>query len=90
MARYKTPIRESIGFEIYERYVRYCTEQDVNGIPDPYIFWELILVKRDKYPISRSGFTHWLNRLQMGDEPLIWRDEITKHWRLRDIDVQEV
>lgn len=89
MARYATPIEESIGIEIYNRYVQHCNE--VKAIPDPYVFWEIILVGRDKYPISKGGFAHWLMRLQMpprnGESPYIWRESDTKAWRLRDVDV---
>ena len=92
MARYQTPIEESIGIEIYDRYVKYCTE--IKAIPDPYIFFQVVLIERDRYPISRSGFTHWLMRLQMppghGETPYVWRDKETKAWRLRDVDVQKL
>lgn len=91
MARYSTPIEESVGIEIYDRYVKYCTE--IKAIPDPYVFFQVVLVA-ENYPISRSGFTHWLMRLQMppahGQSPYIWRDKDTKAWRLRDVDVQEL
>lgn len=92
MARYAIPIEESVGMEIYNRYVKYCAE--IKAIPDPYIFFQVVLIERDHYPISRSGFTHWLMRLQMparhGQAPYVWRDKDTKAWRLRDVDVQEL
>ncbi len=87
MARPRSPIKGSLGEEIYNRYVEYCTA--TNEIPEPYVFWQKILVERDKYPISRSGFSHWLFRLQIGKKPYIWRDETTNAWHLRDVMVRE-
>ena len=92
MAFYKIEIEEGPGIEIYNHYVAYC-KKNGKAIPAPYIFYE-ILVSELKYPISRSGFTHWLNRLQMppayGKQPYIWRDPDTSAWCLRDIIVDEV
>lgn len=91
MAFYKTSIEDGPGIEIYNHYVAYCNKNG-KAIPDPYIFWK-ILVEEIKYPISRSGFTHWLNRLQIprryGEQPYIWRDPETKAWCLRDVIVQK-
>jgi hypothetical protein len=89
MARYATPIEDTIGYEIYRRWVAYSDNND--HIPDPYIFYHVVLVGEDKYPISRSGFTHWLDRLQRPPTynamPYVWRDEKTHAWRLRDVDI---
>lgn len=85
MARLPAPIHETIGFEVYERWVDYSAGQDV--VPEPFVFWEKVLVARDKYPMSRGSFQHWLMRLQMGREPLVWRDETTGAWKLRDLDI---
>lgn len=92
MARYATPIEGSLGIEIYNRYIAYCIE--IKAIPDPFVFWQVVLVDRDKYPISKGGFAHWLSRLQIpqkpGSLPYIWRDPETHAWCLRDVDVQEL
>lgn len=87
MARYSAPIEDTIGMEIYNRYVGYCVQEKV--IPDPFVYWRVILVGREKYPISRGGFAHWLMRLQIGVQPYIWRDPVTGAWRLRDVDIRE-
>lgn len=83
---YGATLDGTLGMEIYTRYVDYCTAEKV--IPEPYVFWRRILVERDQYPISKSGFQHWLMRLQMGLSPLIWRDQVTGAWRLRDVDIR--
>lgn len=92
MARYAAPIDGTIGMEIYNRYASYCVQATV--IPDPYVFWRVVLVGEDKYPISRSGFTHWLHRLQIpagpGEPPYIWRDPKTGAWRLKDVDIRGI
>jgi hypothetical protein len=91
MARYAAPIEGSVGYEIYQRWVRYSTGKAV--IPDPFVFWEKVLVAQDKYPVSRGGFQHWLGRLQIppapGENPYVWRDPVTKAWRLRDLVISE-
>jgi len=91
MAYYKTEIEESPGIEIYNHYVAYC-DRNHKAIPAPYIFYD-ILVGELGYHISRSGFTHWLNRLQIpvgyGAQPYIWRDPKTKSWCLRDVIIQK-
>ena len=93
MARYATMIEDSLGMEIYNRYVRYCDENG-KGIPAPFVFWEVVLVGEDKYPISKGGFAHWLNRLQIppypGERPYIWRDPVTHAWCLRDVKIEKV
>lgn len=92
MPRYATPIEESIGMEIYDRYVQYCTMPEVKAIPDPFSFFDVVLSK--EYPITRGGFAYWLRRLQIppraGEQPYIWRDPVTHAWRLRDVDVQKI
>lgn len=91
MARYSSSIEGSLGMEIYDRYVSYCVKK--KAIPDPFVYWRVILVGQDKYPISRGGFAHWLMRLQIPQEPgtmpYIWRDAETGAWRLKDVDVRE-
>jgi hypothetical protein len=91
MARYSPRIEETIGFEFYRRWVRYSAE--AGAVPDPFVLWEKVLVEQDKYPISKGGFAHWLNKLQVPPEPFVpayvWRDPLTKAWRLKDIDILE-
>lgn len=91
MAHYRTRIEETLGFEIYQRWVRYSTGQTV--IPDPFVFFEKVLVGQEHYPMSRGSFQYWLNRLQIPSqpfqEPYVWRDPVTRAWRLRDIEIAE-
>lgn len=91
MARYAAPIEDTIGYEIYQRWVRYCTEH--NLIVDPFVFFDRILIGQDHYPVSRGCFRHWLDRLQRPAhyqaDPYVWRDETTHAWRLRDVIIRE-
>ena len=91
MARYASRLIESIGMEIYNRYVDHSVEND--GVLPPYVFWGEVLVKIDKYPISKGGFSHWLNRLQVpqspGETPYIWRDHYGV-WHLKHVDILKI
>lgn len=91
MARYASKLTESLGMEIYNRYVDYSVEND--GVLPPYVFWQAVLVDIDGYPISKGGFAHWLNRLQVpqrpGEAPYIWRDQYGV-WHLRHVDILKI
>jgi hypothetical protein len=91
LANYGIPIQDSPAWEIYNRWCDYSVKEKV--IPDAFTYFEKVLVGIDKYPITRGGFRYWLGRLQIppgrGLDPYVWRDPVTKAWRLRDVDILE-
>lgn len=87
MARLPAPIETTSAYEFYKRWCAYSAQADV--VPDPWVFWREVFVKLEGYFMPRSTFEYGLRRLQMGRMPLVWRDDATGAWRLRDLDIAE-
>lgn len=60
MSRPPRPIEKTWGMMIYYELLNYV--EDHHAIPDPYAFYRFVLLPKG-YHLSRSGFTHWLARL---------------------------